>query len=98
MLKTTTETLSSHLNGIAIADLPQSFQDAVDITRRLGIRYLWIDSLCIIQDCKKDWDSEAQRMAEIYESSHVTIAATDSLNGDGGCYRRPTKELNHDAI
>ncbi|KAK7959283.1 uncharacterized protein PG986_004137, partial [Apiospora aurea] len=98
MLKTTTETLSSHLNGIAIADLPRSFQDAVDITRRLGIRYLWVDSLCIIQDCKKDWDSEAQRMAEIYEGSHVTIATTDSLNGDGGCYRRPTKEINHGTI
>ncbi|KAK6844272.1 hypothetical protein PG995_014382 [Apiospora arundinis] len=87
MTKTTTDNLKSRLEGINIADLPRTFRDAVDITRRLGIQYLWIDSLCIIQDCDQDWRSEARRMADIYEGSYVTIAATDSADGDGGCYR-----------
>ncbi|KAK8137310.1 hypothetical protein PG984_005250 [Apiospora sp. TS-2023a] len=99
MIKTKTHNLQSYLEGIRIADLPQTFQDAVDITRRLGIRYLWIDSLCIIQDSKEDWDAEAQRMADIYEGSYITIAATDSANGDGGCYRHhQPKNSDHNPI
>ncbi|PVH85902.1 HET-domain-containing protein [Cadophora sp. DSE1049] len=66
------------------APLPQTFQDAVLITRALGIPYLWIDSLCIIQDSKEDWVGEAAGMASVYSNSLVTIsadAATDSFTG-----------------
>jgi Heterokaryon incompatibility protein (HET) len=58
--------------------LPKTFQDAIWITRCLGERYLWIDSICIIQegDEKRDWGKEAKKMAQYYQNSLVTIAAT----------------------
>lgn len=52
-LKTTKDSIKDHLNGIAFKMLPKTFQDAVTVTRAIGIRYLWIDSLCILQDDKK---------------------------------------------
>jgi hypothetical protein len=79
--------LKSHTKAIAIDKLPKTFQDAVDITRRLGIDYLWIDSLCIIQNSEDDWENEASRMADIYEGAYLTIAATASVNSLEGCYR-----------
>jgi len=69
--------------------LPKTFQDAVKITQRIGKRYLWIDSLAIIQDDTQDWESEAAKMAVIYENSFLTIAATSSENCQGGCDIEP---------
>jgi hypothetical protein len=54
------------------------FQDAVLITRRLKIKYLWIDSLCIIQDSLEDWAREAARMGDIYRHAFLTLFAFDS--------------------
>lgn len=85
--RTTRQNLDSHTKSIAIDELPKTFQDAVDITRRLGIDYLWIDSLCIIQNSEDDWEIEASRMADIYEGAYLTIAATASANCLEGCYR-----------
>jgi hypothetical protein len=65
--------------------LPKTFRDAVKITHRVGKRFLWIDSLAIIQDDTKDWEFEAAQMAAIYENSFLTIAATTSENCEGGC-------------
>ncbi|KAL3296653.1 HET-domain-containing protein [Colletotrichum asianum] len=56
----------------------------MDVTRRLGYKYLWIDSLCIIQDCAIDWGKHATRMNYIYSQAHFTISADgaqDSLAG-----------------
>lgn len=86
LITTTMETLSEHQKGIAILDLPRTFADAVKVTKRLGIQYLWIDSLCIIQDSKEDWEREAQAMASIYQNSALTISATSSSDSQGGCY------------
>jgi hypothetical protein len=55
--------------------MPLTFQHAVHITRRLGFRYLWIDSLCIIQDSTADWEEQAGQMQHVYEGAVVTIAA-----------------------
>ena len=52
--------------GIPAGGLPKTFRDAINITSCLRIRYLWIDSLCIVQDDKADWEREAARMAEVY--------------------------------
>lgn len=95
MVRTTKNTVKEHIKGIQISKLPVTFRDAVDISRRLGIKYLWIDSLCIIQDSKEDWHIESTQMADIYENSYVTIAATASNNGQGGCYRT-TSEMEKD--
>lgn len=69
-------------SNIRFDALPPLFQDAIIITRQLGLRYLWIDSLCIIQDSVRDWETESSKMGAIYENSYVTISATNS--GDGG--------------
>lgn len=58
--------------------LPAAFLNAFKISRRLNIRYLWIDALCIIQDDSQDWYVEARKMGAVYQSAHVTIAATCS--------------------
>lgn len=80
-LKTTKENISSMKTGIPWAKLPNTFQDAITVTRRLGLRYLWIDSLCIVQDDAQDWEREAANMAVIFESAYLTIAATAATNG-----------------
>lgn len=68
------------------AILSRTFQDAIDVCRKLDIDYIWIDSLCIIQDSEADWDAEAVKMADTYKNALVTIAATKSRDGAGGCY------------
>jgi hypothetical protein len=54
--------------------MPRAFQDAIDITRQLGIRYLWIDSLCIIQGFEGDWEEQSSIMGDIYAHSFCTLA------------------------
>jgi hypothetical protein len=62
--------------------LPRTFQDAVTVCQHLGIDYLWIDSLCIIQDDEEDWDREAVMMANVYNNAEITIAASASSGPD----------------
>jgi hypothetical protein len=72
--------------GIAMSSLPQTFQDAIRVTRELGQRYIWIDSLCIIQDSKEDWFQESSRMGDIYSNSYCTISATGAEDGSMGLF------------
>ncbi|KAL8879771.1 MAG: hypothetical protein Q9198_002681 [Flavoplaca austrocitrina] len=74
------------LNGIVINDLPLTFQDAVNITRNLGYQYLWIDSLCIIQDDPDDWAFESSTMSRVYSNSILTIAALWGNDSHSGCF------------
>ncbi|KAK3351878.1 heterokaryon incompatibility protein-domain-containing protein [Neurospora tetraspora] len=62
--------------GIPIDGLAQTFLDAMRITQQLGYRYIWIDSLCIMQDSSEDWKREAQTMAAVYGNSLLTIFAS----------------------
>jgi len=73
--------------------LPPAFRDAIDIARRLDVRYLWIDSLCIIQDDQLDWQTESARMSTIYQQALLTISAGLSGHG-GGCFSK-TPWLGH---
>jgi len=86
-LTTITANLEEHQRRIPLEKLPQTFQDAIELTRRLGIRYIWIDSLCIVQDDASDWADESKQMGTIYERSYLTIAATSAPDGDGGLFR-----------
>ena len=64
--------------------LPQTFVEAIKVTRDLGQSYLWIDSLCILQDCSVDWELESSKMAGIYANAVCTLGrASDSSYG--GC-------------
>ncbi len=77
-LTLSTITLEALKAGISISKLPQTFRDAVEITRKLSVRYLWIDSLCILQDSALDMRAEIGRMSMIYKHARVTIAASSA--------------------
>lgn len=93
VLRTTHQNISAFTKGIPIHSLTQTFAEAVDFIRGLGVQYVWIDSLCIIQDDPADWERESARMADIYMNSYVNIAASASWNTDGGCYTRTGEML-----
>ena len=76
--------------GIEISTLSKTFQHAITVTKRFwkefGVRFLWIDSLCIVQDSVPDWRRESAIMGEIYQNAFCTIAATAAKNGDHGLF------------
>jgi hypothetical protein len=78
--------IQAMLTGIYLGDLPKTFQDAVRITRSLGIRYLWIDCLCIIQDDPQDWEQQAAAMSSVYRHAYLTISASASSDSTSGCF------------
>jgi hypothetical protein len=88
MIKTTKENVAERMELIEFGDLPKTFQDAVGITRKLGKRYLWIDSLCIIQDNSKDWQTEGLRMHETYGNAYLTIAASKTRGPNKGLFSK----------
>ncbi|KAL9094584.1 MAG: hypothetical protein Q9165_003143 [Trypethelium subeluteriae] len=73
-------------SGFSVDRLPATYKDAIHLTKALGVRYLWIDSLCIIQDSEEDWLREAAAMDTVYASSHCNIAALDAVDSHGGCF------------
>lgn len=85
---TTTTNVQSRRAGFQRSDLPQTLQDSITISEKLGIRHLWIDALCIIQDSKDDWTTEAAKMSEIYLGSLVTIVAAASSSAEHGCFNQ----------
>lgn len=84
--KLTRETQTQYHDFIDLASLPKSFQDAISMTRHLGLRYLWIDCFCIEQDSAIDFDIEASKMADIFRDSFIVIVAAASKNSHGGCF------------
>jgi hypothetical protein len=93
-LITLTLNLEERTKSISMGILPPTFRDAVIITRNVGLRYIWIDSLCIIQDSKEDWEHEAARMADVYKNSYVTIAAESASNSHEGILRQRPSEFD----
>ncbi|KAK0653113.1 heterokaryon incompatibility protein-domain-containing protein [Cercophora newfieldiana] len=83
-LKTTN--LETFRCGLPTHELPKTFLDAIHIAQSLGFRYLWIDSLCILQDSIEDWDTESSLMTKVYGRSSLNIAATSAANGSVGCF------------
>lgn len=72
--------------GVPLSSLPRTFRDACQVTFLLGVRYIWIDSLCIVQDDLADWHREAPRMCSYYRSAWLCICALDSPNSEGGLF------------
>ncbi|PQE15015.1 heterokaryon incompatibility protein [Rutstroemia sp. NJR-2017a BVV2] len=64
--------------------LPRTIRDAMVLTDILGERYLWVDSLCIVQDDEKSQSEELDKMASIYASASVTIVAAQGTHADFG--------------
>ena len=66
--------------------LPKTFTDAIEIARFLCIDYLWIDSLCILQDDPRDWKRASLSMTSVYGGSFVNLAASRPIDGSAGCF------------
>ncbi|SPQ24876.1 77a0289c-5977-4b4b-aa69-7e20f3972421 [Thermothielavioides terrestris] len=90
-LKTTRDNFERHKQGINPEELPRTFRDAIMIARALGVRYLWIDALCIIQDDvdDADWKRESATMADIYRRSYLTLAPTWARSAHAGFFSPP---------
>lgn len=82
--RTLKQNINEFKKHIDFESLPKSFQDAIKVTRALGTRYLWIDSLCIIQDDLEDWELEAARMEQVFSSATCTIAASSAVSSAVG--------------
>ena len=76
----------SHIRGIRVGSLPKTIQDAISITQHLGLHFLWVDALCIVQDSVngEDWYRESSRMSDVYSNAYVTILAESGRNSDAG--------------
>jgi hypothetical protein len=84
LMTTTKASLEERKKCMPFQHLPTTLQDAVIATRNLNVRYLWIDSVSIIQDCNDDWAQQSSEMAEIYSHSLVTIAASEAESCQSG--------------
>lgn len=78
LTKLTTINLSTYITAIDETILPKAISDAVHVTRSVGIRFLWVDAYCIIQDSEDDKVKEINHMDEIYKNALFTIAAARS--------------------
>jgi hypothetical protein len=88
MFKLAGASLENVQSGILLSDLPKTFREAIQITRRFGTSYLWIDSICIVQDSPEDWKIESLQMEKVYSHSQLNIAATSSGSSNGGLFRQ----------
>ncbi|KAH6704049.1 heterokaryon incompatibility protein-domain-containing protein [Leptodontidium sp. MPI-SDFR-AT-0119] len=92
LLKTTHSTIQERLRAIKFSTMPLAVQDAVTVARTLKIQYIWIDSLCIIQDDTEDWQIESSRMGDIFSNAYLTVvAAVGSSCHDSFLYREPNQ-------
>ena len=92
-LNTTTKAnYDAHRQRIEHTTLSKTVQEVIKVTQALGLRYLWVDSLCIIQDDQADWKNEAMRMSHVYEQSYCTIAAAAASDGTVGCFAQSAQD------
>ncbi|KAF2855128.1 HET-domain-containing protein [Plenodomus tracheiphilus IPT5] len=85
-LTTTTKNIDVRQRGIPLDSMPKTFRDAVFVTRKLGIRYLWIDSLCILQDSADDWQRESGVMEAVYRNGYLNLSARSATNSSVGFF------------
>ncbi|KAF2655804.1 HET-domain-containing protein [Lophiostoma macrostomum CBS 122681] len=95
---TTIATLRDRQKNIEWVELPKTFQDSIFVTRKLGLRYLWIDSLCIVQDDDADWSAESVKMHNIYEHSYLTVAAAVAKGDDVGFLQTSEERARYDSF
>ena len=86
VIRLTRHTLEGLISGLSISNLPQTFQDAIVVAGWFGSQYLWIDSLCIMQDMIEDWERESAQMYHIYRNARLNIAATGATDSHSGLF------------
>ncbi|KAK4207244.1 heterokaryon incompatibility protein-domain-containing protein, partial [Rhypophila decipiens] len=99
IVRLTTDNIFEFQNRIPAETLCQTFLDAFTVARQLGVGYIWIDSLCILQDSDHDWKYESTEMGRIYQNGLCNIAATAASFGKefSGLLlkdRKPTRRLS----
>jgi hypothetical protein len=91
-LTMTKENLESMRNRILMASIPRTIRDAIIITRHLGIQFLWVDALCILQGSdevsRKDWETECAKIGDVYSRAYLTIAAALAPDTHHGIFTR----------
>lgn len=85
------DNLARHLQGILLEDLPRTFRDAVKVTRSLDQRYLWIDSICIVQGPNGDFNEQAKHMEAIFRQAYCVLAASCAKGQQDG-FMKPRDE------
>ncbi|KAF2136062.1 uncharacterized protein K452DRAFT_292715 [Aplosporella prunicola CBS 121167] len=91
---TNLDNLESRKIGIPMSQLPKTLSEAILFTRRLGIQYIWINALCIIQDSPDDWAREASNMAQVYSGAILTLTAAHAQNDTVGLFSEPDETSN----
>lgn len=94
IIRTLKSNYEQHKNSVPAEELSKTFCDAIHATRILGFRYIWIDSMCIIQDDGDDWAVEAATMCDVYQHAVLTIAAAHANDGTVGCFAKRDGLLN----
>ncbi|QRD81586.1 heterokaryon incompatibility protein-domain-containing protein [Aspergillus flavus] len=84
-LTVTTHNLERLKKGIDFAELSHTFREALEIAAGIGLQYIWIDALCILQDDDHDWARESAKMGDVYRHAAITINAFASADGMGQC-------------
>ncbi|KAI9708912.1 MAG: hypothetical protein M1820_003606 [Bogoriella megaspora] len=82
--KMTTDNLAQMQKQISFQNLPKTFRDAITVAQNLGIQYIWIDSLCIIQNSVQDWEVESAKMCDIYSDAYLVIVAASAASDNIG--------------
>jgi len=85
-LKPTTTNIEYLKKVFRIRELPKTFQETIMDSREFGVRYLWIDALCIVQDSAEDWHHAAAKMMKVCQNSHCNIATTGASDSEQGCF------------
>ncbi|KAA8572051.1 hypothetical protein EYC84_001977 [Monilinia fructicola] len=83
---TTRANFIERMQCFEMKELSRTLQEAILFTLALGINYLWVDCLCIIQDSRGDWEYESSRMHGIYRLSYLNISAVSGENGSSGLF------------
>ena len=92
-IRLTRANMKSMTTGISVQDLPKSFRDAIIVTRWFHYRYLWVDSLCIVQDSTEDWQTESGTMRHVYKNATLNIAATSAIDSSSGLFFKRNPSL-----
>jgi hypothetical protein len=98
VLKLTEANYERLRNGFDRNELPPMFRDCLTVAERLGVHYVWIDSLCIIQDSPEDWSREASLMGDVYRGAYCTIAAVSAFDSMTTLFTKTTPLAALDCI
>ncbi|KAF1811351.1 HET-domain-containing protein [Eremomyces bilateralis CBS 781.70] len=82
------QSFSEHLKSVPYLSLPETFRNVIDLARDLNVQYVWIDSLCIIQNLRRDWRRESAQMRKIFNNAYLTIVAASASSSHGGFLHR----------